>query len=34
MRRGLRQVALAMADPVGTLRERVARIARTWSPAR
>ena len=28
------QVALAMADPVGTLRERVARIARTWSPAR
>ena len=24
----------AMLDPVGTLRARAARVARTWSPAR
>jgi glycerate kinase len=28
------QVEAAMADPVGTLTERVARVARTWSPPR
>jgi len=28
------QVDAAMADPVGTLTERVARVARTWSPRR
>ncbi len=28
------EVAAAMADPVGTLTERVARVARTWSPQR
>lgn len=27
-------VAAAMADPVGTLSDRVARVARTWSPGR
>jgi glycerate kinase len=28
------QVEAAMADPVGTLTERVGRVARTWSPSR
>ncbi|WP_198013995.1 glycerate kinase, partial [Phycicoccus elongatus] len=28
------QVAAAMADPVGTLADRAARVARTWSPRR
>lgn len=30
----LDQVASMVADPVGTLRARVARVARTWSPGR
>jgi glycerate kinase len=28
------QVEAAMADPVGTLTARAARVAATWSPAR
>jgi glycerate kinase len=28
------QIEAAMLDPVGTLRARAARVARTWSPAR